>query len=1170
MSVVLLLASLGLFPGIGLAHATAPTARDGTGSCNEDASVTVKLSASDRDGDALTYSIVDNPSNGSVSLSSNRATYTPDANFFGTDTFTFKVRDTTFAESAVATVTITVNPVADAPTANAQSLNVTRNTTQTITLTGTDPDGDSLTCAIASAPSNGSASETSECVISYRPTRNYTGADAFTFAVSDGTTTSAAATVSINVTATNTDPVAASGSTSGTEDTSVNVKLTASDADGDGLTYAIVRNPSNGSVRLKGNRATYTPDADFTGADTFTWSATDARGAVSNVATATVNVSAVNDAPVVSDRTSATAEDTDDTITLTASDVDSPSPFTYAITSAPTRGTATMSRGVVTYTPNTNWNGSDSFRYTATDSAGATSAEATVTINVSAVNDAPVAPDQTVEAVAGTPKRVKISATDVDSSSLSYRITTAPSNGVASYAAGVITYTATDTFEGTDTVVWAASDGSLSDPGTITFNVSQPNHAPTTTATSATVAEDSSVAVTLPATDSDGDPLTFTLIAAPTRGSVTIAGDVATYTPNADYYGGDSFRFRANDGTADSNVSEVSITVSAVNDPPVANDVTATATEDTTTTIRPSASDIDSRSGFTFTVVTQPSRGVALVSGANFLYTPDDDFTGTDTFTYTANDGEADSAPATVTVTVTGVNDAPLAPAISANTIEGEAITIRHAYYDADGDTVSISLDEGARHGDVRRTSAGFRYTPDEGFVGQDRFTFYVSDGTLSSEVGVVRVNVNPATTWSRADMVQFGANKVQYGRDATDPNDMETSSYQFRPSTLEAWMEDIGFQAFRQPTHGDLNWAAVEIGDDNYIFNEAEQVIPDEEFEPLPTLFSIQYASPTPPWCTDPEQFEKYMNEKAYDYMETVGGTYGDYVEWWELANEMFHWVAADPPLGDGALDKLPDCYPLDGYQPAEQGVFLEEQARYMKAVVPGARTVLPSIKTGSDSTHEWITEMLGATTGTDWFDAINYHHYDEWQLFYTERAELNELFAELGIDDKLVKLTETGSSSDPTETSRTNYPNSDETECADIFRFFSISMSAGDSLFIWHTFVGMSDDDSGDGLPGMELITTSGTWKPAAWTMRLLGNNLVPMIQAADYSRHGIYAFQFYNGRGDERWVMWGAGTTVAIPERMSEYTSVYPGESTSFTWTSVTPGEQVRLSATPILIR
>lgn len=1169
MSVVLLLASLGLFPGIGVAHATAPTTRNGTGSCNEDSSVTVKLSASDRDGDALTYYIVDNPTNGSVSLSTNRATYTPNANWNGTDTFTFKVRDSTMAESAVATVTITVNPVADAPTATAQSLNVTRNSTQTITLTGSDPDGDALTCSIASAPSNGSASETSECVISYRPTRNYTGSDSFTFAVSDGTSTSAAATVSINVTATNTDPVAASGSTSGTEDTSVNVKLTATDADGDGLSYAIVRNPSNGSVRLKGNRATYTPDADFSGADTFTWSATDARGAVSNVATATVNVAAVNDAPVVTDRTSATAEDTDDTITLTATDVDSPSPYTYAITNAPTRGTATISRGVVTYSPNADWSGSDSFRYTASDSSGATSNEGTVTINVSAVNDAPVAPDQTVEAVAGTPKRVKISATDVDSSSLSYRITGSPSNGVASYAAGVITYTANDSFSGTDTVVWAASDGSLSDPGTITFNVSQPNHAPTTTATSANVAEDSSVAITLPATDSDGDALSFTLIAAPTRGSVTIAGDVATYTPGADYYGGDSFRFRANDGTADSNVSEVTVTVTPVNDAPVAGNVSATTPEDTTVTVRPSATDIDSRSGFTFTVATQPTRGSALVSGANFLYTPDDDFNGTDTFTYTANDGEAVSAPATVTVTVTAVNDAPLAPMVSANTTEGEAITIRHAYYDADGDTVSITLDEGAHHGEVRRTSAGFRYTPDEDFVGQDHFTFYVSDGTLTSEVGTVRVNVNPPSTWSRPDMVQFGTNKVQYGRDATDPNDMETSSYQFRPSTLEDWMTDIGFQSFRQPIHGDLNWGAVELGDGNYIFNEAEQIIPDEYLEPLPTLFSIQYASPTPPWCTDPEQFQKYMNESSYDYLETVGESYGEYVNWWELGNEMFHWVSADPPVGDAALEKLPDCYPLDGYQPAEQGVFLEEQARYMKSVVPGARTVLPSIKTGSDSTHEWITEMLGATTGTDWFDAINYHHYDEWQLFYTERAEMNELFEELGIDDKLVKLTETGSSSDPEETSRTNYPNSDETECSDIFRFFAISMSSGDSLFIWHTFVGMSDDSDGEGLPGMELVTTSGDWKPAAYTMRLLGNTLVPMIQAADYSRHGVYAFQFYNGSGGERWVLWGTGT-VAIPERMSEYTSVYPGGSTTFTWTPVSPGDQVRLTATPILIR
>ena len=173
-----------------------PVANAQSVSLQENHTLPLTLTASDADGDPLTYAIVNSPTNGTLSGVPPNVTYTPHANFFGSDAFTFKVNDGQ-TDSVPALVSITVNPN-QRPVANSQSLNVLKNTGISLTLTAADADGDSLTYAIVNAPTNGTLSGTAPN-LTYTPNTGYAGADAFTFKANDGLTDSVPALVSITV-----------------------------------------------------------------------------------------------------------------------------------------------------------------------------------------------------------------------------------------------------------------------------------------------------------------------------------------------------------------------------------------------------------------------------------------------------------------------------------------------------------------------------------------------------------------------------------------------------------------------------------------------------------------------------------------------------------------------------------------------------------------------------------------------------------------------------------------------------------------------------------------------------------------------------------------------------------------------------------------------------------
>jgi len=708
---------------------------------NEDTVVSIPLTDSDLEGNALTYAIVANPTNGTVTLTDNIASYIPNANYNGSDNFTYKVNDGT-VDSAPVTVGITITAVNDDPVAaDAISATTNEDTATPITLTGSDTDGDTLSYSLVAQPANGIVTLTDN-IASYIPNTNYNGNDSFSFKVNDGTVDSALATVSITITAANDAPVADAISATTNEDTVASVTLTGSDLEGNALTYAINVSPTNGAVTLSGNTATYIPNTNYNGSDSFTFKAND--GTVDSApATVSITITAVSDAPVADAISATVIEDAVASITLTGSDADGDT-LTYAIVASPANGTVTLSGETVTYTPNPNYSGSDSFTFKVNDGT-VDSATVDVSITVIAVNDAPVAgAGITATTNEDTATPITLTGSDTDGDTLSYSLVAQPANGTVTLTDNIATYTPSANYNGSDSFSFTANDGTVdSAPATVSLAVIAVSDAPVADAISATVNEDAVASITLTGSDADGDTLTYAINTGSTNGAVVISGNTVTYTPNPNFNGSDSFTFKTNDGTVDSASATVSITVIAVNDAPVVTGtiLSATTNEDTATPITLIGSDADGDT-LSYSLVAQPTNGTVTLIGNTATYTPNANYNGTDSFTFTANDGTVDSAPATVSITITAVQDAPVADAISATVNEDAVASITLTGSDADGDTLTYVINTGATNGTVALSGNTVTYTPTTNYNGSDSFSFKVNDGALDSATATVSITI--------------------------------------------------------------------------------------------------------------------------------------------------------------------------------------------------------------------------------------------------------------------------------------------------------------------------------------------------------------------------------------------------------------------------------------------
>jgi len=384
-----------------------PVAQDASETTDEDTAVELTLPASDADSQPapLSYEIVGGPAHGTVELQGSTATYTPAPDYHGSDSFTFRVKDgpvtgEAWATSNTATVSLAVSSVNDPPVAEDQSVGTDEDTAVEITLAASDVDGDALSFAVAGAgPQHG----TVECdgpACAYTPAQDYNGGDAFEFEVSDGNGGTATGLVDIAVSPVNDAPVAEDQALTTDEDMPLAMAL-ASDVDGDELAYTFLAEPGHGDVSCDGDGCTYSPDADYNGADSFRFRAEDPDGE-SAEATVSVTVDAVNDAPVAEDVEAVTEEDTPVEVVLPASDVDD-AELEYEVVEAPESGEVGCDGALCGYSPGPDFHGTDSFRFRVTDAAGA-SDEATATITVAEVLHATVLEPEPLVRVRALPR----------------------------------------------------------------------------------------------------------------------------------------------------------------------------------------------------------------------------------------------------------------------------------------------------------------------------------------------------------------------------------------------------------------------------------------------------------------------------------------------------------------------------------------------------------------------------------------------------------------------------------------------------------------------------------------------------------------------------------------------------------------------------------------------
>jgi VCBS repeat-containing protein len=791
--------------------------------------------ATDVDGTVASYQLVAGPGAGNGTLvfnSTGTYTFTPGTDFDALAagatrvvTFSYTATDNDGGVSAARTVTLTVTGTNDAPIASDSGKTTDENTVLASSVpAATDVDGTVADYQLVAGPGAGNGTVVFNADGSYTFTP---GADfdalalgvsrdvTFTYTATDNLgAVSAPRTVTITVTGANDAPVASDSSRTTDEDTVLASSVpVATDVDGTVTGYQLVAGPGagNGSLVFNGNGTyTFTPGTNFDalapGASrdvTFTYTATDNLGAVSAARTVTVTVTGTNDAPVASDSSRSTGENTVLSSSVPAgADVDG-TVASYQLVAGPGAGNGSLvfgSSGSYTFTPGTDFDtlapGASrtvTFTYTATDNLGAVSVAKTVTITVTGANDAPVA----VDAAASTGENAVLAsnvpaATDVDGTIANYQLVAGPgagngtlvfnSDGTYTFAPGTdfdalaagVTRNVTFTYTATD------NDGGVSAIKTVTLTVTGTNDAPVATDSGKTTDENTVLASSVPvATDVDGTIAGYQLVAGPGAGNGSVvfnADGTYTFAPGADFdalaLGASrdvTFTYTARDNLgAVSAPRTVTITVTGANDAPVALDSARTTDESTALNASvPAATDVDGTVA-NYQLVAGPGAGNGtLVFNGNgtYTFTPGADFdalaVGSSrdvTFTYTATDNlGAASAPRTVTITVTGTNDAPVAADAGVSTGENAVLTsIVPAAMDVDGTITGYQLVAGPGAGNgtlVFNTDGTYTFTPGTDFdtlaAGASRnvtFTYTATDnlGAVST-ARTVTITVNGA-----------------------------------------------------------------------------------------------------------------------------------------------------------------------------------------------------------------------------------------------------------------------------------------------------------------------------------------------------------------------------------------------------------------------------------------
>ncbi|WP_170864982.1 tandem-95 repeat protein, partial [Vibrio parahaemolyticus] len=735
----------------------------------EDTPTIIKVLGNDTfegDGKVVSLDTNNGPANGTVSVNPDGSvTYTPNDNYVGKDTFTYVVTSGGVSESTA--VEVNVTPVNDAPVAKDDIATTQEDTAVTIDVlpNDTDIDGDTLRIDSASVPSDQGTVEIVDGKLVFTPAENFNGNAEITYTVTDGSLTDQA-TVKVTVNAVNDTPVVESNLADQTlaEDfTTYTIDLNTAFSDVDNvdgeLTFSVSGN-SNVLVSIENGIATISPTADWNGSETLTFTATDPSGeSVSQTVDFTVapvvdieadSADVVEDTPtIINVLGNDTFESTDKLVSLDAEN-------------GPKNGTVIVNNdGTVTYTPDDNYVGKDTFTYVVT--SGGVSESTTVEVNVTPVNDAPVAKDDIATTQEDTAVTIDVlpNDTDVDGDKLSIQSASVPeAQGKVEIVDGKLVFTPAENFNGHAEIIYTVTDGELTDEAKVTVTVNPVNDAPTIkvdaveSITEDAVNTDTVVAtLTVRDTDTSEDQLTVSLENNSNGYFVLVGDEVKLTQAGVDAVNNDELNLKdltisasVSDGVNPTANDSDSLIVNRVNDAPTVENAIADQelSEDFATyTIDLNDAFKDSDSALNFSVSGNSNVLVSIENGIATI-SPTADWNGSETLTFTATDPSGESISQTVNFTVAPVADIV---ADKATVVEDTSTVIKvlgNDTFEGDGKVVSLDTNNGPANGTVSVNPDGsVTYTPNDNYHGTDSFTYIVTSGGVS-ESTTVSVDVTP------------------------------------------------------------------------------------------------------------------------------------------------------------------------------------------------------------------------------------------------------------------------------------------------------------------------------------------------------------------------------------------------------------------------------------------
>ncbi|WP_420645976.1 tandem-95 repeat protein [Vibrio parahaemolyticus] len=755
----------------------APVAKDDIATTQEDTAVTIDVlpNDSDVDGDKLSIQSASAPeAQGKVEIVDGKLVFTPAENFNGDAEITYTVTDGELTDEAK--VTVTVNPVNDAPTIKVDAVESitedavsTDTVVATLTVRDTDTSEDQLTVSLENN-SNGYF-----VLVGNEVKLTQAGVDAvnndelnlkdltISASVSDGVNPTANDSDSLIVNRVNDAPTVenAIADQELSEDfATYTIDLNDAFKDSDSALNFSVSGNSNVLVSIENGIATITPTADWNGSETLMFTATDPSG---ESVSQTVNFTVAPVADIVADKATV-VEDTSTIIKVLGNDTFEGTDKVVSLDAdnGPKNGTVIVNNdGTVTYTPDDNYVGKDTFTYVVT--SGGVSESTTVTVNVTPVNDAPVAKDDIATTQEDTAVTIDVLSndTDVDGDKLSIQSATVPeAQGKVEIVDGKLVFTPAENFNGHAEITYTVTDGQLTDEAKVTVTVNPVNDAPTIkvdaveSITEDAVNTDTVVAtLTVRDTDTPEDQLTVSLENNSNGYFMLVGNEVKLTQAGVDAVNNDELNLKdltisasVSDGVNPTANDSDSLVVNRVNDAPTVENAIAdqVLSEDFDAyTIDLNEVFKDSDSSLEFSV---SGNSNVLVSIENGIVTisPTADWNGSEILTFKATDPSGESISQTVNFTVAPVADIV---ADKATVVEDTPTIIKvlgNDTFEGDGKVVSLDTNNGPANGTVSVNPDGsVTYTPDDNYVGKDTFTYIVTSGGVS-ESTTVEVNVTP------------------------------------------------------------------------------------------------------------------------------------------------------------------------------------------------------------------------------------------------------------------------------------------------------------------------------------------------------------------------------------------------------------------------------------------